>query len=181
MLAGVGVLGVIFGLAVQDFLKDVIRGSTILSDEYFQVGDIIKYKDMEGKVMVIGLKTTKIMDLKTGDVVSIANRNIEEVKLSSKLVYVRAPLPYDIPRIKSKEVANEIEEKLKRNNNVESSRYLGVAELADSSIQHLFEVTCNPQFKLQVRRDSLDTILDVLDENGICVPFNQIDVHNIIK
>ena len=50
MLAGVGILGVIFGLAIQDFLKDVIRGSTILSDEYFQVGDIVKYKEIEGKV-----------------------------------------------------------------------------------------------------------------------------------
>ena len=43
VLTGVGILGVIFGLAIQDWLKDIIRGSSILSDSYFSVGDIVKY------------------------------------------------------------------------------------------------------------------------------------------
>ena len=178
MLAGVGILGVIFGLAIQDFLKDVIRGSTILSDEYFQVGDIVKYKEIEGKVLVIGLKSTKIQDLATNDVISIANRNIEEVKVTSRVIYVRAPFPYGLERNKYKEISNEIVESIKKNNNVIDSRFMGVAELASSSIDHLFEVTCNPQFKLQVRRDTLGTILDVFDRNNIEVPFTQIDIHN---
>ena len=178
MLAGVGILGVIFGLAIQDFLKDVIRGSTILSDEYFEVGDIVTYKDIEGKVLALGLKSTKIQDLATNDVVSIANRNIEEVKVTSKQIYVRAPFPYGLPRERYKEVSNELVDTIKQNNNVIDCRFLGVAELADSSIEHLFEVTCNPQFKLQVKRDTLGTILDVFDKNGVEVPFTQIDIHN---
>ena len=55
--AGLGILGVIFGLAIQDWLKDIIRGSSILSDNYFAVGDVVKYKDIEGKVLVIEIKT----------------------------------------------------------------------------------------------------------------------------
>ena len=55
VLAGVGILGAIFGLAIQDWLKDIIRGSSILSDNYFSVGDVVKYKDVEGKVLLIGL------------------------------------------------------------------------------------------------------------------------------
>ena len=57
VLTGVGVLGVTFGLAIQDLLKDVIRGSSILSDKYFSVGDIVKYGNVEGKVLELGLKT----------------------------------------------------------------------------------------------------------------------------
>ena len=30
------------------------------SDNYFKVGDVVKYKDIEGKVIVIGVKTTKV-------------------------------------------------------------------------------------------------------------------------
>ena len=60
ILAGVGILGVVLGLAIQDWLKDIIRGTSILSDDYFNVGDIVKYKDIEGKVLIVGLKTTKI-------------------------------------------------------------------------------------------------------------------------
>ena len=104
VLAGVGILGVVFGLAIQDWLKDVIRGSSILTDNYFSVGDIVKYKEIEGKVLVIGLKTTKIQDLKTNNILSIANRNIEEVELVSNVIYVNIPMPYELSVEKAEKV-----------------------------------------------------------------------------
>lgn len=178
VLAGVGVLGVVFGLAIQDWLKDIIRGSSIISDNYFEVGNIIKYKDIEGKVLVIGLKTTKIKELKTGNVISIANRNIEEIQVVSNLVYVKVPMPYEIKINKAEKAINDIIGLIKENNHVNKCRYLGVTELASSSIDYLIEVDCKPDYKLQVRRDALRSILLGLEKNKIEVPFTQIDIHN---
>ena len=178
VLAGVGILGAVFGLAIQDWLKDIIRGSTILSDNYFSVGDIVKYKDYEGKVLVIGLKTTKIQDIKTGYIISIANRNIEEVQLVSNLVYINIPMPYEVDVKKAEECVNRIIESIKNNDNVTECRYLGINEMAESSIKYLVEINCLPSFKLQVRRDALKSILEQMEKDGISVPYNQIDVHN---
>ena len=178
VLAGVGIAGAIFGLAIQDWLKDIIRGSSIISDKYFSVGDVVKYKDMEGKVLTIGLKTTKIQDLKTSNIVSIANRNIEEIEVVSKFIYVRIPMPYEASIEKAENAINEIVEMIKHNNNVNNCRYIGVTELSDSSIQYLIEVDCNQQFKLQVKRDALRSVLLGLANNKIDVPYTQIDIHN---
>ena len=177
-LTGVGILGVIFGLAIQDWLKDIIRGSSILSDSYFEVGNIVKYKDIEGKVLVIGLKTTKIQELSTGNVVSIANRNIEEIAVVSEFVYVKVPMPYEVDLEKAEKAIKEIIKLIKRNANVNDCEYLGVTELADSSIDYLLKINCNQQFKLQVRRDALRSILIGLEKNKIKVPYTQIDIHN---
>ena len=177
VIAGVGVLGVVFGLAIQDFLKDIIRGSSILSDNYFVVGDIVKYKDIEGKVLVIGLKTTKIQDLKTSNIISIANRNIEEIQVVSNLIYVRVPMPYEISVSKAEEVIDDIINNVKTCDTVDDCIYKGVAELADSSIQYLLEVSGNPRFKLQRNRDTLRQILLTLEKHNISVPFQQIDIH----
>lgn len=177
VIAGVGVLGVVFGLAIQDFLKDIIRGSSILSDNYFAVGDVVKYKDIEGKVLVIGLKTTKIQDLKTSNILSIANRNIEEIQVVSNLIYVRVPMPYEVPVEKAEEVINDIIENVKKCNNIDDCKYKGVAELGDSSIQYLLEVSGDPKYKLQRNRDTLRQILLVLDKYNIDVPYQQIDIH----
>lgn len=177
VLTGVGILGVIFGLAIQDWLKDIIRGSSILSDNYFSVGDIVKYKDIEGKVLVIGLKTTKIQDLKTSNILSIANRNIEEIEVVSNLIYINIPMPYEVSLERAEKAINDINEAIKKNNNVDDCKYRGVNELADSSINYLIEVWCNPLYKLQVRRDSLRSILDEMAKNNIEVPFTQIDIH----
>ena len=177
-LAGVGIVGVVFGLAIQDWLKDIIRGSSIISDNYFSVGDIVKYKEIEGKVLVIGLKTTKIQDLATSNVVSVANRNIEEIQVVSKFIYVRIPMPYEVKLEKAEKAINDIIELVKQNDNVNNCVYKGVAELADSSIEYLLEVDCNQTYKLQVRRDTLRSILVGLEKNKIEVPFTQIDIHN---
>lgn len=178
VLAGVGILGAVFGLAIQDWLKDIIRGSSIISDNYFSVGDIIKYKNIEGKVLLIGLKTTKIQDLKTNNIISIANRNIEEVEIVSKYIYIKIPMPYEVSIERAEKTIEEIIEIIKNNNNVNDCRYLGVNELADSSIQYLLEINCTQQYKFQVKRDALRVILQVLEDKNIEVPYRKITIYN---
>ena len=53
IITGVGIASAIIGLALQDFLKDIIMGMNIISEKFFMVGDVIKYKDTEGKVLSI--------------------------------------------------------------------------------------------------------------------------------
>lgn len=177
-LAGLGIASVIIGLAIQDALKDIIRGLTILSDNYFAVGDVVKYNDIEGKVLVIGLRSTKLQDNATANVISIANRNIEQIEVVSNKIYVNIPMPYEVSLDKAEKAIKEIIEEVKTNKNVTSSKYLSVNKLDNSAIQYLIEVCCNPENKLQTRRDTLRTTLDVLAKNKIEVPYTQIDIHN---
>lgn len=177
MLAGIGILSVIIGLAIQDALKDIIRGFSILSDNYFSVGDIIKYGDIEGKVLIVGLKTTKIKDIKTGNEISIANRNIEQVEVVPNYVLINIPLPYEITVERAEEVIKDIINLINQNTSVKECNYLGVNELASSSINYLLKIETDANIKLQVKRDALRTILLELEKNNISIPYNQIDVH----
>lgn len=177
LLAGVGILSVIVGLAVQDALKDIIRGFSILSEEYFAIGDVITFKENTGKVIALGLKSTKIQDIKTGNIISIANRNIEQVEVNSNYLYLNFPMPYEVPVDKAEKVVASIVEHIKEINDVEDANYLGVTELADSSIKYLLKITCLPERRLQVRRDCYGVILRILDKNKIHVPYTQIDIH----
>ena len=177
MLAGVGIASVIIGLAVQDALKDVIRGINIISDGYFAIGDVVTYGEFTGKVLEIGLRTTKIQDIATDNIISIANRNIEQIQIVSNSLYINFPMPYELPVDTAEEVVKEIIEKIKEINDVQDVTYKGVKELADSSIKYLLKITCIPERRLQVGRDVLGCILRVLENNNIQVPYNQIDVH----
>lgn len=177
VLAGVGIVGVVFGLAIQDWLKDIIRGSSILSDNYFDVGDIVNYKGIEGKVLIIGLKTTKIQELKTGYIKSIANRNIDEIDIVSNLIYINVPMPYELSVEKAEIVIDDIVKSIKKNDNVNNCEYVSVNELAESFINYYLKIECNQLYKLQVRRDALRTILIEMEKNGISVPYTQIDIH----
>lgn len=178
MIAGVGVLSIIIGFIVQDAFKDIIRGIDIISDNYFAVGDVVKYGDIEGKVLMVGLKTTKIEDIRNANIISIANRNIEQVEIVSHDVYINIPLPYDVNLKNAENAVNDIVENVKANPNVDDCMYMGVNNFNDSSIDYLLKIRVNPKVKLQVRRDALRTILDTLSKHKIEIPFQQIDIHN---
>ncbi|MBQ9181684.1 MAG: mechanosensitive ion channel family protein [Bacilli bacterium] len=178
MLAGVGIISIILGFAIQDALKDIIKGFTIISDSYYQVGDVIKYDNNTGKVLSIGLRTTKIEDIYTLNVVSVSNRNIEKVEIESHLINIDVPLSYDLKLNEAEAAIKYIVDKIKVINKVEKVEYRGVNQIADSSINYQIKVYCPPMDKVQIRRDSLRCILEGLEEKNIQVPYNQIDVHS---
>ena len=178
MLAGVGIASVIIGFAIQDLLKDIIKGLDIISDQYFQVGDVIKYHNMEGKVLAIGLKCTKLRDLRTTNIVSISNRNIEEVEVVADFIDVFVPLSYELKISKAENIINEILLELKKLKLVNNAEYKGVSKLDESSINYHIKVYCDSINKLQANRDTLRTILLSLEKNNINIPYKQIDIHN---
>lgn len=177
MLAGVGIIGIIIGFAIQDALKDVIKGIDIISDNYYHVGDVIKYGDITGKVLAIGLKTTKVEDIYSLNIVSISNRNIELVEVVSNLINIDIPIPYEVEVSDAEKAILDIVDSVKEHENVNNCEYRGINELADSSIKYQIKVYCNPTLKVQIRRDVLRYIVLGLRKYKISIPYNQIDVH----
>lgn len=177
MLAGLGIASVVLGLAIQDALKDIIRGFSILSDDYFSVGDVIKYKEVQGKVLVIGLKTTKIQSIIDQNVISIANRNIEQVEVVSGQLDIEIPLSYELSKDKAEEVIEECLINIKEKVKVNKCEYKGINKIDDSSLNYLIRIWCTPISKPQTKRDSISIIIETLNKNNIEIPYNQLDVH----
>ncbi len=78
LLAGLGILTAVIGLAFQDMIKDFIAGIAIIAENQFCVGDtvIAQADGFKGTVTNIGLKTTEITNEK-GEVKILANHNID--------------------------------------------------------------------------------------------------------
>ena len=176
-IASLGVVSIVVGFAVQDVLKDIIRGFIIMSDSYYKVGDIIKYADIEGKVLSVGLRTTKVEDSRTLNIVSISNRNIEKVEIISNLITVVVPLPYELKVNDAERILNNIVNDIKKINNVDECVFSGLTNLSSSSLDYLIKITCEPSKKLQTRRDVLGVIVKGLEKNNISIPYNQLDIH----
>ncbi len=61
-LAGVGISGLILGMALQDSLKNVFGGISLILDKNFNIGDPIKLESGElGTIQEIGLRSTKML------------------------------------------------------------------------------------------------------------------------
>lgn len=178
MIAGLGIVSIVVGLALQDALKDIIMGFNIIMDDFFSIGDVIKYKDIEGKVVSFGLKTTKIQDIINGNIVSISNRNIIEIEKVSEYIYVGIPIPYEQKVEKIEKIISNLVEEVKKCEYVKECKYLGISDFETSDILYKLEVQCLPEFKHKVKRSTLRCIKLILDNNKISIPYQQICIHN---
>lgn len=179
LVTGLGVAGIVGGLALQDALKDIIMGANIITDNFFVVGDVVNYNGIEGKVLSIGLKNTKIQDINTKNILSITNRNIEKIINVSDWLDIDVPISYNEKTEKIEKVLNQIAEKAKKSQYIKNCEYLGINDFASSAVIYKIRVYCNPEYKPNVNRTVRRIIKIALDENNIQIPFMQIDIHNI--
>ena len=172
IVASLGIAATVISLALQDTFKDIINGISIITENYFIVGDIVQYKTFTGEVIEFGLKSTKIKN-QNGEVMVIANRNILElVNLSQKEQVVSIDIAI-ANTIDSKEVEKVIEKKILprfetiKFVNKNSIEYLGVNEIASTHIKYLVRFSCEREKNLQAKRDANKIILEELTKAEI--------------
>ena len=177
ILASVGIASIVIGFALQDALKDIIRGIEIITGNYYEIGDVIKFDDNLGQVQSITIRTTKIQDINTMNIVSIANRNIDKVEVDTGYIYIPVPLPYELKIEKADEIMQEIVKNLRKTDLTLTADYQGLTKIDASAMDYQVVVTCDPTNRLQARRNSLHTIVKTLEDHKITIPYSKLDIH----
>lgn len=182
IIASLGVVGVVVGLAVQDTLKDFFSGIFILSEDQYRVGDWIKIGDFKGEVIYLGLKTTRVKAY-TGEIKIISNRNITEVVNYSKedsLAIVDVTTNYDEDTLKIEETLQKLCERLSKElpNITGEVELLGITSLGDDGVDFRVTVTTKPTMHYQVERLIRKAIKDDFAHHKINIPYRQVVIHN---
>lgn len=81
-LAGLGVGGIAVALAAQKTLENVIAGISLIVDHAVGVGDILNFGDIQGTVVEVGLRSTRIRTLDR-TIVSFPNGQIANMRLET--------------------------------------------------------------------------------------------------
>ena len=178
LVAGLGLVSVVVGLAIQDPLKDIITGVNIITDDYFSLGDVIKIDDIEGKVVQLGVRTTKIKDVANGNILVIANRNINKALKVSEELYIDIPLSYEEETDKIAKILNKVCITIQKQEDVFEAKYLGIGSFGDSAINYKLKINCRPETKPTVRRRVYNIVKSELDRNEISIPYPQLTIHN---
>ena len=77
LLAGVGIGGLAMGLAAKDFVANIFGGITIFVDKPFVVGDRVLIDGVDGTVVEVGIRSTRIKTL-AGRIVTIPNHKFTD-------------------------------------------------------------------------------------------------------
>lgn len=183
-VALLGSIGVTVGLALQGSLSNFAGGLILMFLHPFKTGDYIKTaSDIEGTVVEIGLFFTtlrmadnKIITIPNGNLSAgnIINYNILPVRRLSTTVGIA----YEADTARAIELLTALIKSRKPLVNPEKA-LVYVKELGDSSVVLGLHYWVKTDDYWDEAWSINQAIKDVLDQNGIAIPFNQLDVHVI--
>ena len=181
LIASVGVLALIIGLGAQSLIADIIAGVFIIFENEFETGETISIDGFRGKVIEIGIRSTRLLDA-AGNIKIINHSNIVNVVNLSRelsLAIVDCDFPYDVP---IEHIENLLEKKFpimaeKIPGIVEGPFYKGVCEYKDSNVTIKIVAKCHEDDRFQVQRDIMREYRAILVEEGIDISYIQVVVN----
>ena len=179
LLASAGILTVVIGLGAQSLTSDVFDGLFLIIEGAFHVGDVITVDGCRGKVLEIGIRNTRLLDVDTNNIKIVNNSSLKHIVNHSNTpesIFLTIGIDYDekledIEKIIEKEIPV-----MKKNIPlaVSGPDYLGVDAFEDSAVVLKFFISCRAQDYYKVRRSLNRELKLMFDRNGISIPFNQI-------
>ncbi|WP_415881704.1 mechanosensitive ion channel family protein [Neptuniibacter sp. QD34_54] len=181
LIALLGAAGLAIGLSLQDSLKNFAAGVMLVIFKPFREGDFVEAAGVAGVVEHIQIFNTI---MRTGDnrEVIIPNGAIYSGVITNysardtRRVDMVFGIGYDDDLRKAKEILNEIiaaDERILK----DPAAVVAVSELADSSVNFVVRPWVNSADYWAVLWDTTETVKLRFDEEGISIPFPQMDVH----
>ena len=181
MVAVLGSAGLAIGLALQGSLSNVAGGLMILLFTPFHVGDFVEADGVSGTVQSINLFYTKLLTPDNRSITipngtisnnTITNYSSEATRRVDMTFSVAYSSDIDTVRRLLMEQAQQHELVLQ-----DPAPAVTMAEHGDSAVVFALRVWCQNADYWTVKNDITESAKRAFDQNGVEIPFPQLDVH----
>ena len=176
-LAGVGISGLVLGMALQDSLKNVFGGITLIFDKNFNIGDPVRLESGQlGTIKEIGLRSTKMLTY-DNEVIFIPNGQLANMIIHNyvkpnervrKVVDFSVEYGSDITKVKK-----VVLETLKKMKDIYDDPYMDVIfiEMADSGLNFQARFWADWEHAYSKWLEATEEIYNALNKAKIGIPF----------
>jgi moderate conductance mechanosensitive channel len=177
IIASAGIAGVALGFGAQNLVKDFLSGIFMILEDQYGVGDVVDAGQASGTVEAVGLRTTRLRDVR-GVVWHVRNGEIQRVGNMSQ-GWARAvldiPLSYDndlaFVRQVIKTTADEVWQDPDFSTKVlEEPQVTGIEQLNPDAVVMRLMVKTAPMEQWAVARELRARLVRAFERGGIRVP-----------
>lgn len=171
------------GLALKDSLTNVASGTLIIINKKLKVGDYIETEGLKGNIIKIDMMYTTLCTYDNKEIL-IPNSRLTSNNITNYFVREERRVDLIIPISYAEDVEKARKIIMDLINNYEpilKEKYnrVAVEKLNESSVDLSVWVWCTSQDYWKVFYSIQENIKTALEQNGISIPFNQLDVHLI--
>lgn len=180
IIASLGIVGAIIGLAFQDTIKNLLSGISIIFDNHYMQGDIVTINNFKGEVIELGLQTTKIKAY-NGEVMIIDNSLITSVvnhsMFDTKLI-IDIPVVKTVTIDKFEEILKNINLEIIKLDSVKNEMVLlGIEKLNTNNYIYKIEIDCVANNHYSVKREFMKLLKEQYEKNKIKVPSEYLEIN----
>ncbi|QPG06272.1 mechanosensitive ion channel [Salinimonas marina] len=181
LVAIVGAAGLAIGLSLQDSLKNFAAGVMLLVFKPFKSGNFVEAAGTTGIVQKIGIFHTIMTSLDNKEITipngKIYNDNITNYSAKdTRRCDMVFGIGYDDDLLKAKRILEEMvhaDERVLK----DPEPLVAVSELGDNSVNFIVRPWVNSSDNFALRLDFTEKVKLRFDEEGISIPYPQMDVH----
>jgi small conductance mechanosensitive channel len=181
LIALIGAAGLAIGLALQDSLKNFASGVMLIVFRPFKAGDFVEAGGTSGVVEHINIFSTTMRTPDNREVI-VPNGSIYSTTITNfsardtRRIDLVIGIGYGDDIRKAKDVLKGILDADERVLD-DPEPFIGVAELADSSVNFAVRPWVNSSDFWAAKCDLTERIKLTFDEQGISIPYPQMEVH----
>lgn len=171
LLASAGIFSLALGMGAQGFVSDLVNGFFILSEDQFDVGDLVQIGTNIGTVIQLGLRTTRLKS-SDGSIIYIPNRNISIVQ---NLAHGGVGLDINLD-LDTKNNVDQVEKLIKECNGaihpekktvIQGPNVIGITEQTGKKFVYSVHFQVKPGKQNDIKNLYLTNYIKILQKNGI--------------
>ena len=183
IITTVGAATVTIGLALKDSLSNVASGTLIILNKKFKIGDYLETEGLKGKVVKIDMMYTTLCTYDNKEIL-IPNSRLTSNNITNYFVQEDRRIDLIVPISYSEDIGKAREVIMGLINDSDMTikeRYNRVAvdSFNESSVDLSVWVWCRSEDYWKCMEKMKEDIKNAFDQNGITIPFNQLDLHVI--
>jgi small conductance mechanosensitive channel len=176
LIASLSLPAFALSLGAKDLITDIVAGISIVFDGEFKVGDIVEISGFSGRVLEIGVRTTKLVG-SGNNIKIIANRDIKNViNMSRKTSFYTLQVKISMIYYSVEAVEEMLKEELPKLQGkipeiIDGPSYKGVSSMGGVFATLSISAECNQADYSRVKNELNKAIKELFEEKGISVRF----------
>ena len=171
LLAPLALISLALSLGSRELVQDILAGITIVFEGEYQVGDVIEVGGYRGKVVEIGVRTTKLLG--RGDNIKIiSNRDIRNVLNMSRLnswIDMEFTLSNTLPMHQIKTIMDRELPEIGRSipDIISGPIYKGIVSMNGNKITISVTCECNEEVSYRVQRELYAKFYELFERESL--------------
>ena len=175
ILAGLGIFATIVGLALQDTLKDIFAGMDIYNNNFYKVGDLVRYNGEECDVKYFSARITKLKSITTNSTYTVKNSLMNSVEKIKDLKTILIFFKFDTDKALVEKSFNKVIERIKKEGykDLKEIDYIGIVTINDKGVGYVLTYKAPAHKYLPIQSRLYDLCYEEFKKNKITPVFNR--------